>query len=385
MERSVLQGLAAFRWGAWLWMAAVLVVSRHDLERPELAVVLALGALAVTVVDTVLLRTDPAALLRPGPVLAELLVGAALILCDGWAYGPNHAFTTSQSLGSVWPLAGIIGGAVALGPLFGAVSGVALGLVRVASTIVNGAAIDTGGKVLSLTNTVVFYALAGAATGYVAGLLRRAERQISAARAREEVARTLHDGVLQTLTVVERRATDPVLARLAREQERELREYLFGLAGGAGAIGEGLPDGGDRGGRAPATVGPGGGDLGAALRAAAARYEDAFGGRADVMVAEDLPPLGTDAVAALAGAAGEAVMNAGKHGRARRVTVYVEPTDDGGVFCSVKDDGGGFDPVATPPGQGLARSIRGRMHEAGGRVDLTSRPGAGTEVCLWLP
>ncbi|MGI9022405.1 MAG: hypothetical protein ACR2HV_04085, partial [Acidimicrobiales bacterium] len=252
MERSVLQGLAAFRWGAWLWMAAVLVVSRHDLETPALAVALALAALAVTILDTVLLRTDPEALLRPGALVAEPTVGAALILCDGWAYGPNHAFTTSQSLGSVWPLAGILGAGIAFGPLPATAAGVGLGLVRVAATVANGAAIDTGGKVLSLTNTVVFYALGGAATGYVARLLRRAERQISAARAREEVARTLHDGVLQTLTVVERRATDPVLARLAREQERELREYLFGVAAGS----DGPPS---------STVGAGGGELGTAL------------------------------------------------------------------------------------------------------------------------
>lgn len=375
MERSVLQGLVAFRWGAWAWMAAVLVVSRHDLREPVLALALAGAALAVTVVDTVLVRRRPAALLAPGPVLAELAVGAGLVFGDGWAYGPHHAFSTSQSLGSVWPLVGVLSAGVALGPLAAAGAGVALGLARVAATVANGAHIDTGGKVLSLTNTVVFYALGGAAAGYVAGLLRRAESQISAARAREEVARTLHDGVLQTLAVVERRTDDPVLARLAREQERELREYLFGaLAGGS--------DGVDQ---VPATVGFGGGDLGAALRVVAARYEDAFGGRADVMVAEDLPPLTAVHVAALAGAAGEAVMNAAKHGGAGRITVYVEPTDGGGVFCSVKDDGGGFDPATTTPGQGLARSIRARMEEAGGRVDVTSRPGSGTEVCLWLP
>ncbi len=377
MERSVLQGLVAFRWGAWAWMAVVLVVSRHDLEEPGLALALAGAALAVTVVDTALVRRRPAALLAPGPVLAELAVGAALVFGDGWAYGPHHAFSTSQSLGSVWPLVGILGAGVALGPLAAAGAGVVLGLARVAATVANGAHIDTGGKVLSLTNTVVFYALGGAAAGYVAGLLRRAESQISAARAREEVARTLHDGVLQTLTVVERRTDDPVLARLAREQERELREYLFG------ALARGN-DGADQGGL-HATVGFGGGDLGAALRVVAARYEDAFGGRADVLVAEDLPPLTAAHTAALAGAAGEAVMNAGKHGGAGRITVYVEPTDGGGVFCSVKDDGGGFDPATTTPGQGLARSIRARMEEAGGRVDVTSRPGSGTEVCLWLP
>ena len=67
-----------------------------------------------------------------------------------------------------------------------------------------------------------------ASRGYMARLLRRAQDEVAAARARERVARTLHDGVLQTLAVIERRADDPQLARLAREQERELREFLFG-------------------------------------------------------------------------------------------------------------------------------------------------------------
>ena len=363
MERSALQGLAAFRWGAWLWMAAVALVSRDQLDHAWLAVALVGLALAVTAADTVLLRADASALCRPGPVLAELAVGALLVLCDGVAYGSGHAFSTSQSLGSVWPLSGVLGAGIAFGPALAAAAGVALGAARVGAVIANGATIDTGGRVLSVTNTVVFYALGGAAAGYLARLLRRAEAEISAARAREEVARTLHDGVLQTLAVVERRAGDPALARLAREQERELRDWLFGAERPAGVVA----------------------DIGTALRAAAARFEDAFGGRAQVLVADDLPPLEPPAVAALTGAAGEALVNAGKHGRASKVQVYVEPTDDGGVFCSVKDDGAGFDPAATVEGIGLSRSIRGRVSEVGGRVEVVSAPGRGTEVLLWLP
>ena len=363
MERSALQGLAAFRSGAWLWMATVLLVSRGQLVRPWLAIGLVGIALVVTAADTVLLRTNPAALCRPGPVAAELAVGAMLVLCDGVAYGGGHAFSTSQSLGSVWPLTGILGLGIAFGPMAAAGSGVLIGLARVGAVLTNGASIDSGGRVLSVTNTVVFYALGGAAAGYLARLLRRAEAEISAARAREEVARTLHDGVLQTLAVVERRATDPALARLAREQERELRDWLFGAAAPAGVVA----------------------DVGTALRAAAARFEDAFGGRAQVLVADDLPSLGPSAVAALTGAAGEAMANAGKHGRASKVQVYVEPDDEGGVFCSVKDDGAGFDPDSTAEGIGPSRSIRGRVSEAGGRVEVVSAPGDGTEVLLWLP
>ena len=110
------------------------------------------------------------------------------------------------------------------------------------------------------------------------------------------MARTLHDGVLQTLAIVERRATDPALARMAREQERELREYLFGAA------------------RATAGADHADTDVGPPLRAAAARCEDHFGSRVQVVVADDLPDLPPANVAALAGAAAEAMVNAGKHG-----------------------------------------------------------------------
>jgi signal transduction histidine kinase len=104
-----------------------------------------------------------------------------------------------------------------------------------------------------------------------------------------------------------------------------------------------------------------------------------------VVVADDVPALPPEQVSAVAGAVREALTNAGKHGAATRVTVYAEPSDDGGLFCSVKDDGGGYDTAAVPDGIGLGRSVRGRMAEVGGRVEVVSAPGFGTEVRLWLP
>jgi signal transduction histidine kinase len=368
MDRSVTQGLAAFRWAAWAWVALVIAFSPGQLERAWLAYLLVGVALVFTAACTVLWRRRPEVLLHPAMVVGELAIGAALLALDGVVRRPGEVFSTGQSLASVWPLTGVISAGVAFGPVGGGIAGALLGGCRYLSTVLNDVGDYGDGRALSLASTAVFYALAGAVFGYVYLLLKRAREEVAAAHAREEVARTLHDGVLQTLALVERRAGDPALARLARDQERDLRSYLFG----------------DR--QAPS------GDLGAALRRCADRFEQAYSpGRVDVLVPDDLGPLPERLVSALAGAVGEALTNAGKHGAAERVVVYVEVEEDGdgrggpSVFCSVKDDGRGFDVAATAEGVGLARSVRGRVDEAGGRVEVDSAVGEGTEVRLWVP
>jgi len=362
VERVVLTGLIALRWAALGWMAIVLAISYDDFLRPWLALSLIGMAVLFTVLTTVWIRPTPERLLTR-PVLAiELAIAAALVLCDGWAYGAGHAFSTSLSLGSIWPLAAVLSVGLAAGAGWGAAAGLVLGAARVGASFANGVRDYDGARILSLVNTAVFYAVAGVVAGYVMALLGRAEGEISAARAREELARDLHDGVLQTLAVVQRRSTDDDLVRLAREQDRDLRRFLFGDCR--------VLDTSD--------------DLGASLRAVAARFEDVFGVPAEVLVPFDLPRLEPTRIDVVSRAVSEALTNAGKHAGATRLTVFVESTDDGALFCSVKDDGQGFDVERTPPGIGITHSIVDRVREAGGRAEINSNPGRGTEVCLWL-
>jgi hypothetical protein len=350
-------------------MAAVVARAPDEMDHPIWAWILVGAALVWTTTATVLLEKNPQALERFPAIGTELAIGMALGIGGGFVYAhttdPGVAFSSVRTIGFAWPLAGIITAGVVYGPLFGGGAGVLVAAPRFFAPVVNGVPFgDFEGKNwFSLVSTTLLYALTGATAGYITVQLKRAQDEVAAARARERVARTLHDGVLQTLAVIERRSDDPQLAKMAREQERELREFLFG---------------GD--GKNPA-------DLGARLRAAAGRFEDAFGGRVDVVMAPDLPPLDPPRVEALAGAVGEALTNAGKHGRAQRVTIFAEPADERfpGVLCTVHDDGRGFQPAKAREGVGLSRSLRGRMGEVGGRVHIESRPGAGTEVQLWLP
>jgi signal transduction histidine kinase len=362
LVRSLLTSIAVFRWLTWVWVAVLLVVNRSELSKPDarpwLALLLVGAALLVTVVDTALLGTDPARLLTVPVVVGELAVAFALELGDTLAYnGVAH----NQSLSSAWPLAGVMTAGIAFRARGGMLAGATIGLARAVGGLV-GPKAWTDRVTVSVVSSVVLYGLAGLVAGFVTARLRTAERRISLAQAREEVARTLHDGVLQTLAVVQSRTRDPDIVRLAHEQERELREFLFGTPGAVG----------------------GGGDLGTRLRAAAARFEDRYGGSARVVLADDTPTLAPATIEALAGAVGEALANAGKHGGAATVTVFAEPLD-GELFCSVKDDGTGFDPEAASEGTGLRRSVRGRIAEVGGRVEVDGRPGRGTEVRCWVP
>lgn len=85
----------------------------------------------------------------------------------------------------------------------------------------------------------------------------------------------------------------------------------------------------------------------------------------------------------------EALANAVRHGRASRVDVVVAYHRDRLVLL-VKDDGDGFDVVATEarlgrsPGVGLI-SMRSRAVIAGGQFDIRSVIGAGAEVRATLP
>jgi signal transduction histidine kinase len=94
-------------------------------------------------------------------------------------------------------------------------------------------------------------------------------------------------------------------------------------------------------------------------------------------------PLDGD-TAALAAAAREAILNAAKFAGAERIDVYAEASAERAeVF--VRDRGAGFDPGAVPADRrGVRESIIGRMARHGGRAEVRSQPGGGTEVELVL-
>lgn len=364
MDRALVRGIVVFRWVALAWLGFVVVLSRDDVARWWLCLLLLSLPLAVTAYSTWAAAHSPGTLLGVPFVLTESAVIAALAIGGGWVFAPGEVSNTT-ALASQWALAGVLQAGIAFGLWIGIAAGLALSVERVIGAMVNvGGNLDTG-EWLSALSTAVTFVLAGALAGGLVSRLRQAERQVAIADAREEVARTLHDGVLQTLAVIERRADDPVLARMAREQELELREFLFGT----GTTSE---QGGAR-------------DIGPALRDAGKRYEERFGGRVAVVLAPDLPHLDEPVAEAIVGAVGEALTNAGKHGRAASVTVFVEPADTEGVNVAIRDDGTGFDPATVPAGVGVSRSIRGRIEARAGTVEIESTPGHGTEVRLWVP
>ncbi|MER7622496.1 PspC domain-containing protein [Streptomyces sp. NPDC126503] len=182
------------------------------------------------------------------------------------------------------------------------------------------------------------------------------------AQERAEVAAHVHDSVLHTLTLIQRNAEDPgEVRRLARAQERELRNWLY------------RPEGTGRD-EEPET-------LAEAVKRAAAEVEDKHGVPLEVVVVGDCPL--DEKLTAQMQAAREAMVNAAKYGgEGGAVQVYAE-VEGRTVFVSVKDRGPGFDLDAVPEDRmGVRESIIGRMQRNGGSARLRSVPDGGTEVEL---
>ena len=185
---------------------------------------------------------------------------------------------------------------------------------------------------------------------------------------RADIAAHLHDSVLQTLTLLRKRAGDEDAVRaLALAQERELRSWMgAGRTAQRSSVAQGLED-------------------------VAAEVEATYGVPVQVVTVGDMR-AGEEQVAVLE-AAGEAITNAVKHG-APPISVYQE-VRGGGLEVFVKDAGGGFDPEHIPSDRhGFTGSIVGRVERVGGEVDVRTLPASqdsggkevgGTEIRIILP
>lgn len=176
---------------------------------------------------------------------------------------------------------------------------------------------------------------------------------------RAEVAAHVHDSVLHTLTLIQRNAHDArEVARLARSQERELRNWLYQPKQDADAT------------------------LAAAVRRVAAEEEDAHGVQIEVVCVGDCEL--SENMAALLHAARQAMVNACKYSGASVVSVYAEVEPDE-VTVFVRDRGKGFVLDDVPDDRmGIRQSIIGRMERNGGSARVRTEPGDGTEVMLTM-
>jgi phage shock protein PspC (stress-responsive transcriptional regulator)/anti-sigma regulatory factor (Ser/Thr protein kinase) len=219
------------------------------------------------------------------------------------------------------------------------------------------------GRSLALGGVIVvgLLLMTGPAVGRLVGALRLERRQRIRSEERSEISAHLHDSVLQTLALIQVRAGDDrEVQRLARRQERELRAWLQGKPPEAAAT-----------------------TLADLLASMVADIEDDHAVRVELVAVGDAPL--DDRLTALALAGREALLNAARHAGVATVDAYLE-VEPHQVTLFVRDRGKGFDPTAVDPDRrGLAESIHGRMTRSGGRAEVRSSIGEGTEVELVLP
>jgi signal transduction histidine kinase len=216
----------------------------------------------------------------------------------------------------------------------------------------------------------------GAIVGFLSEVLQRtaaqrdqAERAAAAAAERQRLARVVHDGVLQVLALVQRRAPElgpdgQELGRLAGEQEVRLRGFVQQDSR------ELVAPLGDR-------------DLVQLLTELASSHVHVSVPGAAVMLPAE---RASEVVAAV-----ESCLSNVRHhvGRDAEAWILLEELDDRWVV-SVRDDGPGIpdgrlEESAAEGRLGVQQSIVGRIRDLGGTATVHSTPGQGTEWELAVP
>jgi signal transduction histidine kinase len=310
---------------------------------------------------------DPEKLVAQHVVIPAVLI---LILCAAVAGAVTGATAPALAAQGALP--------VVLGPLVGVLA--VGGLQAVQATQESGPA----GSPYDVVPSAFLFLVAGLSISGLglARLLtaRSAERkhgeQIrreSAASERDRLSRSIHDGVLQVLALVQREGQDlgghaGELAALAGQQEVALRSLLASEASEATNAGNAKSAATDLRGPLQALTGPA------------------------VEVATPAQPVQLPSAVAeeVVAAVKAALDNVRRHaGPDPRAWILLEEERDG-VRVTVRDDGIGFPPErpaeAAEAGRlGIAQSMRGRIADCGGATTIDSRPGQGTEVEFWIP
>jgi len=303
-----------------------------------------------------------------GAVLASVLVD------------DRAQIAVTNTLPLTWPAASVLAWAVWRGSLGGVVAALAVGASDL--VVIN--------PITRMTlHNIVLLLLAGAVVGHACTLYEGSRRDLAqaletagAARERERLARDIHDSVLQVLAFVQRRGGEiggetADLGRMAGEQESLLR----GLVSGSGFRGADDRVDGPRVDGDPSDLAEV--DLLGLLRGRTGPGVQRSGPAGSVL----LPAATARDVAAAVGAA---LDNVRAHaGEGARAWVLVEE-EASVVLVSVRDAGVGIAPgrleVAAADGRmGVARSVRGRIEDHGGTVDVVSVPGQGTEIEMRVP
>ncbi|MFF2517701.1 MacS family sensor histidine kinase [Streptomyces sp. NPDC058086] len=387
VEQPLWRALTAYRVLTMLYAIGLFATAFRKFAHPWVAI----GYFAVLSVWTLatLPRVANAASCTKRFLAVDLTIALTGIMLTPVADTHHRVVTGGPTLPSIWTAGSVLAFAIKGGWRWAAFASTLVAVVNL---------VERGAPTRDTIHNVILVWVASIAIGYVVEVARASELTLAraleieaATRERERLARDIHDGVLQVLAMVQRRASAlggeaAELGRMAGEQEVALRTLVSGglvpvsrvsedasLGAVVRAVEE--PDD-DQDSRGPVD-----------LRVLLAPYATARVTFSEPGAPVPLPPA---AARELAAAVGAALDNVRKHvGEDARAWILVEDEPDE-VIVTVRDDGPGIPEgrLAQAEGEGrlgVALSIRGRLRDLGGAAELISVPGQGTEVELKIP
>jgi len=352
-----------FRLMGWIWCVALVIVTINRYPAVDQGILVATGVIATvfTGVTVLAIRRRPSILASPWFVVTDGLV-VLFLIASAWMAG------ASDFVSGGYPASWVF--VVAYATTLRVTMAATLGLTAyyaVMHVLLDVASLEV--RTIGSIQFVVYGLLAGwtfDTLRFRENLRIEAERKLAIEQQeavrheeRANLARRLHDSVLQTLHVIKTNADDPSEVRyLARRQERELRRTIDEFE---------------------------------------SRYEHSF--RVDLLRVrndvEDLFRVEIEAVirddaelnpalAAIVSAAHEAMANAAKHSGAEKLHLYSEIAN-GSAVVNIHDRGRGFGAHASTDRQSLTDSMMGRVVAVGGKVVIESVAGRGMDVSLTVP